>query len=185
MNGAQAAEGGRSPEPITGADLRRLVDLARARLAQAFGRGRSMPGFRDRLFALCLAQGAADHLLDGRTGVRDFDVWCFFRARPDLRFPHRARWTADFGPSRFGRPPDLPGRFAGRKVDLLGRAVAWEGPGREGEAVALWLAGGSASAGHLRRKSVVGLWPEALFGRVFWDHGRPPSAGAGAFGGAP
>src|ERR1700727_1064079 len=63
---------------------------------------------------LCRAlyQGAALHYLDGKNGVKDFDVWSFYAALGDGPFPYRWRGTADFGPSRFGRYPGDPPFYA-------------------------------------------------------------------------
>src|SRR5688572_15541564 len=62
------------------------------------------PEYRTRLLLVVLAQGAAQHLVDDRTGVKDLDVWTFFSTIPGQRFPADRREThADFGPSAFGR----------------------------------------------------------------------------------
>ena len=64
--------------------------------------------------------GAALHYLDGTNGVKDFDVWSFYAERGDGPFPYRWRGTADYGPSKFGRYPDDPPSFTGRRVDCSG-----------------------------------------------------------------
>ena len=55
--------------------------------------------YAGRLLCRALCQGAALHYLDGRNGVKDFDVWSFYAALADGPFPYRWRGTADFGPS--------------------------------------------------------------------------------------
>src|SRR5438067_4533869 len=86
-----------------------------------FSRSAHWAPYRDRMLAVALCQGAALHYLDGRNGVKDLDVWTFFAAVPD-RYPDRALYrrnkACDFGPSKFGRHPDLL-EYTGRKVDLL------------------------------------------------------------------
>ena len=64
------------------------------------------PEFRPMHMATVLAQGAAQHWVDGTHGVKDLDVWSFFALPPDIaRFPADVRQThVDFGPSR-PRPP--------------------------------------------------------------------------------
>jgi hypothetical protein len=66
-------------EAITKSDLRRLADIALRDLESLFRRhpdtGRL---YRHRLFAIALCQGAALHFLDGKNGVKDFDVWSSF-----------------------------------------------------------------------------------------------------------
>ncbi len=159
--------------PIEEADLERLARLALADLEDLFGRRLQLGRlYRDRLLLLCLAQGAAEHLRHGRHGVKDFDVWAFFAARPERPFPWRRHGRRDFGPSKFGRHPRAPTRRAwqGRVVDLFGRSIPCapgEGPV---EAVRAWLAAGrSASARHLARRPLVALHPAWLRGRILWD----------------
>src|SRR5208283_3565128 len=78
--------------------------------------------YRRRLFAIALCQGAALHYIDKKNGVKDFDVWCFFRSHPKRPFPYRRNGTADFGSPKFGKSPGWE-PFIGRRVDLLGRSL--------------------------------------------------------------
>jgi hypothetical protein len=112
----------RSREPITGADLARLGELALRDLASLVERetatGRR---YRDRLLCIALCQGAAQHYVDGENGVKDFDVWSFFSAHPAGPFPYRRRVERDFGRSKFSRHPADPRRFLGRaSIDVSG-----------------------------------------------------------------
>jgi hypothetical protein len=85
-------------------DLVRLDGLAAEAEAGLFARRPQRAGrYAGRLICRALCQGAALHYLDGRTGVKDFDVWSFYVAHGDGPFPYRWRGTADFGPSKFGR----------------------------------------------------------------------------------
>ncbi len=90
--------------------------------------------YRERRLAVVLAQGGALHYLEGKTGIKDFDVWTFYATLPGKRFNFGIRKTdVDFGPSEHGRnlyPPDfdrpeLPRwlRFAGRRVDFMIRGL--------------------------------------------------------------
>ena len=73
---------------ITKADLRRLADIALRDFAAFFRRHPSTARrYRHRLFAVALCQGAALHFLDQKNGVKDFDMWSFFRAHPKKTLP--------------------------------------------------------------------------------------------------
>jgi hypothetical protein len=110
---------------IERSDLLRLAALAAEAEAGLFARHPNGAGrYVGRLLCRALCQGAALHYLDGRNGVKDFDVWSFYAARGDGPFPYRWRGTADFGPSTFGRHPAGPPSYAGRRVDLLGRSLS-------------------------------------------------------------
>src|SRR4051794_34728533 len=95
----------RSQAPITDDELRRLGEIARADRERMFESSPHWARYRDRLLAVALCQGAALHYLDGRTGVKDFDVWTFFAALPQ-RYPdpalYRRNKTYDFGLSAHG-----------------------------------------------------------------------------------
>ncbi len=41
--------------------------------------------YRDRVIAVTLCQGAALHYLNGRNGVKDFDLWTFFEKTRERR----------------------------------------------------------------------------------------------------
>jgi len=159
----------RSLEPITEEDLRRLGEIAQADREEMFTRSRHWAPYRRRLLAVALCQGAALHYLDGRNGVKDIDVWTFFAALPD-RYPDRALYrrdkARDFGPSKFGRHPEIPG-FVGRKVDLLSDSIRVK-PGADSvEAIRDWLSTERrGNPSHLAQKAVVLIEPD--LGRVVW-----------------
>jgi hypothetical protein len=161
-----------SLERITRADLRRLATLALDYFDDLFKRRAHGSGrFRSRLLLLALCQGAALHYVDGSHGVKDFDVWGFFKALPDVSFPSRGvHGRVDFGRSRFGRHPGDADRYEGRRVDIPGRSIN----GRPGEdaigAVRRWLADGrrDSSAWHLAKRPVIAIYPEPLLGQRIW-----------------
>ena len=117
-----------------------------------------------RLLLLALAQGSALHYVDGANGIKDFDVWAFFKAGPEKPFPHRKRWCADIGPSRFGRHPDDAG-YSGRRLDLMGRSIEVARGESAEDAVRRWLASSARSAVALRQKPVFCLFPRSSFGK--------------------
>ncbi|HZF57984.1 MAG TPA: hypothetical protein VEZ19_05865, partial [Rubrobacter sp.] len=128
MNGGGNGPGGRrvvgrSYERISLEDLRRLAGIARLDREDLFARRPRYGVLEDCLVCVALCQGAALHFVDGENGVKDFDVWTFYAARPDHPvFPWRRRVARMFGDPRFGLPPDKPG-FLDRRVDLLGRSI--------------------------------------------------------------
>jgi hypothetical protein len=105
-------------------DLLHLAALAADVEAGLFARTPEGAGrYAGRLLCRALCQGAALHYIDGKNGVKDFDVWSFYAARDDAEFPVRWRKPADLGPSKFGRYPGDPPRYTGRRVDCLGRSL--------------------------------------------------------------
>ena len=160
----------RSMKPITKSDLRRLADIAIRDLESLFRRhpdtGRL---YRHRLFAIALCQGAALHFLDGKNGVKDFDVWSFFRAHPARQFPYRRNASADFADAKFGTSPNS-GHFIGRRVDLLGRSLTVSSHESPVDALRRYLSSSkTASARALAKKAMVLVYPRAQLGTVVWS----------------
>jgi hypothetical protein len=169
----------RSLARIEVADLLRLAALAADAEAELFecnprGSGR----YAGRLLGRALCQGAALHCVNGQNGVKDFDVWSFYSQHHDWPFPARWRGTRDFGPSKFGRYSGDPLRYAGRRVDLLGRSLPVT-PGTDlAHAIHDYLAAGwTTSARHLRAKAVVLIYPVSASAK---SYGPPTAARANA-----
>jgi hypothetical protein len=125
--------------------------------------------FLDWLFiAIALCQGAALHYIDKKNGVKDFDVWCFFRANPRRPFPYRRNASADFGDPKFGKSPDWE-HYIGRRVDLLGRSLLVSTTEAPADALRNYLsAGRTVSARALAAKAMILIYPEKEPSRVVW-----------------
>lgn len=160
---------GRSFEPLTLADLRRLGELAAKDRQGLFERHAQTAGlYADRLFAVCLCQGAAVHYLAGKNGIKDFDVWSFYRAIPSRPFPYRRRGIADFGDSRFGTTDDCP-EFVGRRVDFLGRSLESDDYSDPVALLCDYLQkGATESARFLAEKAVILIEPSEYLGVIVW-----------------
>ena len=114
----------RSREPIRRSDLQRLADIARSDREDFFQRyPRWSALYSQRLLCVALCQGAALHFVDGKNGVKDFDVWSFFCEIPGQPIRRRRVVSRDFGHPRFGKTLDKP-NFIGRRVDLLFKSIA-------------------------------------------------------------
>jgi hypothetical protein len=160
----------RSSARIEVADLLRLAALAVDAEAELFGRHpRGSGRYAGRLLGRALCQGAALHYVNGKNGVKDFDVWSFYAQHDDWPFPARWRGTRDFGPSKFGRYPADPPWYTGRRVDLLGRSLP-VAPGTDSaRAIRDYLAAGrTTSARALAAKAAVLIDPAHRAGEIVW-----------------
>jgi hypothetical protein len=158
----------RSLVPLAKSDLRRLGKIAVRDLEALFARNAPLRIYRDRLFAIALCQGAALHYIDKKNGVKDLDVWCFFRAHPKRPFPYRRIASADFGSSKFGKSPGWQ-RYIGRRVDLLGRSLQIKIAESPTDALCSYLTEGkTASARALAAKAMILIHPTLELGSIVW-----------------
>lgn len=163
-------ESDRSFARIERDDLLHLAALAAEVEAGLFARTPHGAGrYAGRLLCRALCQGAALHYLDGKNGVKDFDVWSFYAARDDGPFPVRWRKTADFGPSKFGRYPNDPPGYTGRRVDFLGRSLPVPRDADPVAALRSYLsAARTDTAQELAKKAVILLAPGHAAGELVW-----------------
>jgi len=154
----------RSMELITLEDLRRFANLTLSCLEAVYQRAPVAGMYKDRLLFLTLAQGGAQHFCDKTNGLKDIDIWAFYRGGLERPFPVRARWNVDMGPSKFGKHPDDVG-YRGRRIDILGRSVEVKEGDQSNDAVARWLNGSSNSAIELRKRPLIFVYPDMLIGK--------------------
>jgi hypothetical protein len=171
----------RSTEEIDDGDLERLGRAADRDLERFFARNPHLHGWRDRVLAVALAQGGAEHRLRGERGVWDLDVVVCFAGTDALpRLNRRPIVWWDWGPSKFGRCPYDPPAYTGRAVDVK----LWVIPDVPDPAEALrsWLAARLAKkrdpiqTPDLAHEPVILIRPHERLGEVVWDPNIAPPA---------
>lgn len=162
----------RSYEPISLSDLRKLGELAALDRYDLFSRKAETGSlYGDKLFAVALCQGGALHYLDGKNGIKDLDVWSFYKASQIRMFPPRRRTKLDFGDAKFGTTDDSP-HFVGRRVDLIGRSLVADDYSDPVDVLRNYLrAGTTPSARCLAMKAMILIEPLDLIGTVVWPAG--------------
>ena len=123
----------RSLAPIGRGDLLRLGVLAAEAEAGLFARHPHGAGrYAGRLLCRALCQGAALHFLDGKNGVKDFDVWSFYAALDDGPFPYLVAWHGQLRPVQvrpLSRRPAVVHRTARRLPRTFTACAARHRPG--------------------------------------------------------
>jgi hypothetical protein len=160
----------RSYERIEKEDLEKLLRFAIEDRNDFFSRHPLWKKqYANRVICIALCQGAAQHYVDGKNGVKDFDVWTFYAEHPDRQFYPRRMVSRDFGISKFGCYPSDVGKFEGRCVDLIGRSIKCRPKADPIKALRDYLSQPKTkSARLLSKKSAVMLFPKNLFGKVVW-----------------
>jgi len=157
----------RSYLKISYQDLRRLAAIARHDRQDFFSRHPRWKNlYENRILCVALCQGAALHFVDGKNGIKDWDVWTFYRSHSEAPFPYRRRGENEFGVPRFGRCL-VRSDFSGRCVDLIGRSIE-AAPG-EDPAISIrrYLSQGrTMSSRKLAEKAVIIIDPVGRCGEV-------------------
>jgi hypothetical protein len=168
----------RSYDPITHKDLQRLRDIEATDRREFFVRNPRYTSLSGRVVCVALCQGAALHYVDNVNGVKDFDVWTFYAALPDVKYPRRPVANYDFGDPKFGQSSDKP-EYIGRRVDLLGRSLNVQPTDDPVVVLRQYLSEGrTSSAKHLAMKAVVLLEPAEYLGTVVWQRDVKKQSGS-------
>ena len=160
----------RSLEPISLEDLRQLARVGLIELEGLYQRRpNTRENFSAKLFCLALCQGAALHYLDKRNGVKDFDVWAFYKRTGSAQFPYRWRGVADFGSSKFGQLLGFE-HYVGRKVDVLGRSIPVRRDDTPQQAIIRYFHDSkNATPRYLAQKACILLYPDEFLGAIVWQ----------------
>lgn len=158
--------------PITKDELTRLAIISEQDREDFFTRiSRWERLYRNRILCVTLCQGAALHYLDGKNGIKDWDVWTFYREHPEAPFPYRRIGHAAFGDPRFGRSLGRS-QYLGRCVDLIGRSIYANKDEDPVTAVRRYLKEGrTKSARLLAEKAVILIDPAPRRGEIIWPIG--------------
>jgi hypothetical protein len=128
--------------------------------------------------AITLCQGAANHYAVckgwarsyydiNRIGIKDFDIWFFFKKAENHHFNARWRQERDFEKSKFGRSPE-DSNYMGRRVDFLGRSIDFKNTSVK-DSIVYWMRHGSGPSPYwLSKKAIIGLFPDEIFDTLIW-----------------
>ena len=162
-----------SKEKIEPNDLHQFAGIALNVLSSTpYGRK-----YKDSLVMIALCQGGANHYVvtngyarryfcPKSNGLKDIDVWFFFRKQEFHPMWHQTR---DFGPGKFGHNPQEP-NYIGRRMDFYGRSIPFLTGDTVQSALVRWLNRGApkSSPYYLSQKAVVALFPEDILGNAVW-----------------
>ena len=143
-------------------DLKALQRLALEESEDFFKRNQHLKeAYYASLVGIALCQGAASHYIDPSFGIKDFDIWHFYKEDRNIGFPYRAHKTMENG-------------YKGRSVDFLKRAISTElvnscSHNPEKCIMEYLFEKNTNTKNLLLKKAIVGLFPEEIFGKVMWE----------------
>ena len=161
----------RSYKRIKKKDLLKLAGIAEVDRIEFFERHpRWKRAYSKRIICVALCQGAALHYVDGKNGIKDFDVWTFYSKHSSQPFPYRRVGHRDFGKSKLGRLVKDIKNYEGRRVDLIGRSINASLKADPVKALQAYLSNvKTPTARALAKKAVIMLEPKKLLGKVVWQ----------------
>lgn len=165
----------RSIKPITEQDLNELLKLALKEHEAFFKRKPEYESFyKNNLLAIVLGQGAALHYVDGKNGVKDFDIYLFYKENPNKNMWVRRIKKIDSNLKKFGNP----------KVDFIRKTINTkyivgneDNPQKIIERLlneskkpfVKYLTIWAKKEKNRTRNAVIGLYPKQIFKDVLWD----------------
>lgn len=163
----------KSFEPITEQDLRELVKLALIEHEDFFKRKPDYELFyKNSLLFILLGQGAALHYRYGEYGVKDFDIYLFYKDNPEKKMWVRRVKKVDSNLEKFGNP----------KIDFMKKVVKLKYIDnenaveniifkllKESKSFVKYLTVFALKEKDRKRNVVIGLYPESIFKKILWD----------------
>ncbi len=189
----------RTFQNISRIDLQEIRDHSLRELASFLNHAGNPSGkfrcYANRLIAICLGQGTAQHFIDLQgfqsfdnhvtvspekilekghrvlasgqviSGIKDIDVWFFFEHEDAVPIPNRRHCKRSW-PAHFKN-------LGKRDLDFMKKGVAGDLvnqiPGRNPIAIVRsYLQNTPHGRDYLSRKSLVGLYPDSVFQQLFW-----------------
>jgi hypothetical protein len=122
--------------------------------------------YKNKLVAICLCQGAAKHILDGKSGIKDIDIWLFFRDDVNVKIPDikNMRYTKWGSFTRIGKKR-MDFMKKGIRDNIINKAKSK----KPDDILYSYLRNSKTlTSKELAQKAVIGLYPEKIFGKVIW-----------------
>lgn len=170
MKEMQAKEDMRTYEKLGGDDLQEIRQYAIEELNRFLYKVGNPEGkykvYKKKLIAICLCQGAAQHFLDGKTGIRDIDVWFFFEEDANVRIPDRRNMRC----SKYKSLKNI----GEKKIDFLKKGIKRDivnmSKSKKPEDIlrSYLQNANTRTSQELAKRPAVGLYPDKIFGKVVW-----------------
>ena len=167
----QGKEEVRTYEKLTIEDLKEIEQYAKEELKRFLNEVGNPKGkyrvYENKLIAICLCQGAAQHFVDGKTGIKDIDVWFFFKEDKNVKIP-------DIKNMRYSVHKKFT-NIGDKSIDFLKKAIKQDIINKSEsvkpeDILKSYLQNGNTSTSkYLASKSVVGLFPPEILGKIIWE----------------
>jgi hypothetical protein len=167
----QGKEEVRTYEKLTKEDLKEIEQYAKEELKRFLNEVGNPNGkyrvYENKLIAICLCQGAAQHFVDEKTGIKDIDVWFFFKEDKKVKLPNRKNMRKLVS-KKFTN-------IGNKSIDFLKKAIKQdiinksENEKPEDILKSYLQNGNTSTSKYLAQKSVVGLFPPEILGKIIWE----------------
>ncbi len=140
-------------------DLKKLKELALEEHENFFKRNPHLKeAYYDSLIGICLCQGAASHYLNPNVGIKDFDIWHFYKENNNIPFPYRGHKRIKDG-------------YKGKPLDFLKRVIPNDiynsNIGSPEQIIMNYLLEKNTKTKTLLlKKAIIGLYPDEIFNKI-------------------
>ena len=165
----------KSFEPITEQDLKELVKLTLIEHETFFKRKPEYESFyKNTLLAIVLGQGASSHYRDGKYGIKDFDIYIFYKEHPEKRMWIRRVKKIKSNLEKFGNPnvdfmrKAIKTKYIDGNEDNIEKIILRflsESKTQTAKFLTIWV----KKEKNRTRNIIVGLYPESIFKKILWE----------------
>lgn len=126
-----------------------------------FERKPHLRAYKNSLVGVVLCQGAALHYIDGKNGIKDFDIWFFYKKDKKTNFSIR-------------RPKTDKKGYKSIKIDFMKRTIpestCTRFPNQPDQCILNHLLERNTLTKRLLlKKAGIGLCPKPIFARIIWQ----------------
>ncbi|MEK7078304.1 MAG: hypothetical protein AAB911_01920 [Patescibacteria group bacterium] len=147
---------------LTRDDLNGLKKIALQEHKNFFKRNRKSKklskAYTSKLFCIALCQGAAIHYIDHKNGIKDFDVWLFYKKDDKVNFPDRSKKSIENGYRKI-------------RIDFIKRSIPshYFLKNKRPDAVLLkFFSDRDPKRKNILKKAIIGLYPKSIFDTKIW-----------------
>lgn len=165
----------KSLEIITDEDLKILIKLAREEHKNFFKRNPELESYyKNSLLCILLGQGAALHYYNGKYGVKDFDVYLFYKENSEKKLLVRRTKNINHKIGKFGnikidfiKKMIKTKYIVGNEEDVL-KIINKLLTESKSSVVKFLTVRAKKEKGRLKN-AIIGLYPVSIFKKILWE----------------
>lgn len=158
----------RSYLPITVQHLKHLCDIAIKDQKDFFRLNPKYRHYENERKAILLIQGAALHFINGKEGIKDFDVLVVYnKLHNPIRLYAKRKKAYNSNMPEFGRFPKDKPKYVTRRVDILMREIEISSEEKLSDTLQNFI----KHHKYWGEKAAIGIWPDNILEEIIYRRG--------------